>query len=160
MISYTSPSSFRLCQVSYTRTYKRTNAQNASLGYDRLVRPRLKALAWAIDRLPNDTSKKQKEAVAKAMHSFKANYSAMHLGRGNARETRSFECGRGSLGGGGRARGFEGTRGREAQLLLLLFYGWVLWEEGGVHWCRETIEPRPAACDWNPELTYAFLGIN
>lgn len=30
--------------------------------------------------------------------------------------------------------------------------------------CRKTIEPRPtgqlAACDWNPELTLAFLGFN
>lgn len=25
---------------------------------------------------------------------------------------------------------------------------------------RKTIEPRLAACDWNPELTFAFLGIN
>jgi hypothetical protein len=24
--------------------------------------------------------------------------------------------------------------------------------------CRETIEPRPAACDWNPELTWGFWG--
>lgn len=41
----------------------------------------------------------------------------------------------------------------------------------GAHWWRdgagrggqprrETIEPRLAACDWNPESTIAFLGIN
>lgn len=31
---------------------------------------------------------------------------------------------------------------------------------GGGEQHRETIEPRLAACDWNPELTFAFLGIN
>lgn len=40
--------------------------------------------------------------------------------------------------------GLRGGRGGDAQ--------------GGQ--CRETIEPRLAACDWNSELTFAFLGIN
>lgn len=82
-----------------------------SLGYDRLV-----ASVWGLGRGVDrcQTPSKNKKS-SKAMHSFKANYSALRRGM--------------------HARGQGLPR-------------------------RETIEPRLAACDWNPELTFAFLGIN
>lgn len=55
-------------------------------------------------------------------------------------------------------RDFHSNALRQGQLFGAWGSGASSGREGGQR--RETIEPRLAACDWNPELTFAFLGIN